>query len=263
MKRPSTFSGATLAATFAVLLAVGPGARAQTQTQTQQTQTQAQDQDQPLPQAQAQRGNNPFVRVIKQDDAAGVRSLLAKGADPNIKDEHGQPGIVMALHEGSFRAARALADAPQLRVDLTNDADETALMMAAYTGQMDIAKTLIANGAMINKPGWSPLHYAASKGQLDMIRYLLARGADIEAQSPNGTTPLMMAAAYGTPEAVTLLLQSGADIGTCNQLDLTALDFAHQYQRPDAIKILTQAEQQKAGAARACPAPEQTPPPSQ
>jgi ankyrin repeat protein len=225
MKWTSTFIGAALA----VALAVGQGAQAQTD-------------------------GNPFERAIKQDNAQGVQALLDKGVDPNIKDKRGQPGLIMALHEGSFKAARALADSPKLRVDLTNDAGETALMMAAYTDQIDIAQTLIANGAMINKPGWSPLHYAASKGLPDMIVYLLSRGADIEAQSPNGTTPLMMAAGYGTGDAVRQLLKSGADIGKCNQVDMTALDFAQQYQRPDAIRILTQAGQDKGSVARACPA---------
>jgi len=234
MKWSSTFIGAALA----VALAIGQGAQAQ------------------------QSGGNPFERVIKQDNADGVQELLAQGVDPNIKDEHGQPGIVMALHEGSFRAARALADSPKLRVDLTNNADETALMLAASSGQMDIAKILISKGAMINKPGWSPLHYAAWTGQLDMIRYLLTRGADINAGSPNGTTPLMMAAAYAAPAAVTLLLQSGANIGQCNQLNMTALDFAKHYERPDAIRILTQAEQAKGATARACPAAAPVTPPA-
>jgi ankyrin repeat protein len=195
--------------------------------------------------AQAQT-DGQFVRAIKQDAPSAIRKLLAKGFDPNTKDEHGQPGIVMALHEGSYQAAKALVDSPELKVDETNAADENALMMAAWTGQMDIAKALVAKGAAVNKPGWAPLHYAATKGQLDMIRYLLLLGANIDAGSPNGSTPLMMAAGYGSPEAVKLLIESGADIGKRNDLGLSALDFAKRYERPDAIKLLTQAEQFKA-----------------
>jgi ankyrin repeat protein len=195
--------------------------------------------------AQAQTAGQ-FIRAIKQDNPSSVKSLLAEGFDPNTKDEHGQPGIMMAFYEGSFRVAKVLADSPKLKVDQTNNAGENALMMAAITGQMDIAKELVAKGAAVNKPGWTPLHYAASKGQLDMIRYLLLLGADIDAGSPNGSTPLMMAAGYGSPEAVKLLIESGADISKRNQLGMNALDFAKQKERPDAIKLLTQAEQFKA-----------------
>jgi ankyrin repeat protein len=215
MKWTSTFTGALLAAG----LALGQGAQAQTEGQ--------------------------FVRAIKQDNPSAIKSLLTEGFDPNTKDEHGQPGIVMALHEGSFEAAKALADSPKLKVDATNASDENALMMAAWAGQMDIAKTLVAKGAAVDKSGWTPLHYAASKGQVDMIRYLLGQGADINARSPNGTTPLMMAAGYGSPESVKLLIESGADISRANELGLSALGFAKQYERPDAIKLLTQAEQLK------------------
>jgi ankyrin repeat protein len=188
-----------------------------------------------------------LARAIKQDNASAIKDLLAQGLDPNVKDERGEPGIVMALHEGSFAAANALADSPRLKVNQTNANGENALMMAAWAGQMDIVQKLVAKGAVVdNKPGWTPLHYAASKGQLDMIRYLLRLNADIDAGSPNESTPLMMAAGYGSPEAVKLLIESGADISKRNQLGLSALDFAKQYQRPDAIKLLTQAEQLKA-----------------
>jgi ankyrin repeat protein len=198
-----------------------------------------------VPYAQAQT-KGQLVRAIKQDNASAIKTLLADGLNPNIKDEHGQPGIVMALHEGSYQAAKALADSPKLKVNETNAAGENALMMAAWAGQMDIAKELVAKGAAINKPGWTPLHYAATKGRLDIIGYLLSLNANIDAGSPNGSTPLMMAAGYGSPQAVKLLIESGADISKHNELGLSALDFAKRYERHDAIELLTQAERFKA-----------------
>jgi ankyrin repeat protein len=207
------------------------------------------------------RADSPFTRAIKQDNASAIESLLTQGADPNVKDEHGQPTIVVALLEGSFQAAHVLADSPRLKIEQTNKAGETPLMMAAFTGQIEIAKKLVARGASINKSGWTPLHYAATKGQLEMIRYLLLSGADIDAGSPNGTTPLMMAAGYGSPEAVKLIIESGADLGKHNQLGMNALDFAKQYERPDAIKLVSQAMQLKAQG-RAWPRRAATAPPA-
>jgi ankyrin repeat protein len=217
MKRSIAFMGALLAAA----LTLGQGAQAQNTVQ--------------------------LVRAIKQDYAPGVKDLLGKGQDPNARDEQGQPVIVMALHEGSYKAATALIDSPRLKVNEANAQGENALMMAAWAGQMDIAQKLVSRGAVIdNKPGWTPLHYAATRGQLDMIRYLLGLNADIDAGSPNGSTPLMMAASYGSPESVRLLIESGADISRRNDLGMTALAFARQYQRPDAIGLLTQAERYRA-----------------
>ncbi|MDR1967246.1 MAG: ankyrin repeat domain-containing protein [Burkholderiaceae bacterium] len=215
MKWLSVFYGALLTAA----LTLGQGAQAQT--------------------------TGDFEIAIKQDYASAIKSMLAKGFDPNIKVANGQPGLVLALREGSLEAAKAILASPRLKVNQANAAGETALMMAAFTGQMDIAKQLIAKGAIIDGTGWTPLHYAATKGQVDMIRYLLRLGADIDAASPNGSTPLMMAAGYGSPEAVKLLIESGADLDKRNQVGLSALDFAKRYERPDAIKLLTQAERFK------------------
>lgn len=183
-----------------------------------------------------------FVRAIKQDNDVAVRSLLARGFDPNTRNEKGAPGLYLALQEGALKVARVLIDSPRLKAETRNAADESPLMMAALKGHVDLARQLIQKGADVNKPGWTPLHYAATGGHLDMIRLLLEEHAFIDAASPNGTTPLMMAAAYGSPESVKLLIESGADITLRNQKQMNAMDFARQAERPDAVELLTQAE---------------------
>jgi ankyrin repeat protein len=114
-------------------------------------------------------------------------------------------------------------------------------MLAAIKGDTALARKLIARGAYINMPGWTPLHYAASGGHVDILQMLLDQSAYIDAESPNKTTPLMMAARYGSPESVQLLLDAGADPTLRNELGLTALDFAERGARPDAIRMLTAA----------------------
>lgn len=187
-----------------------------------------------------------FERAIKQDNDSAVRSMLSRGFDPNTRNEKGAPGLYMALQEGSLKVARVLIDSPRLKPEDRNASDESPLMMAALKGELDLAKRLIAKGADVNKPGWTPLHYAATSGHLGMIRLLLEEHAFIDAQSPNGTTPLMMAASYGSPEAVKLLVEAGADIAMRNQKQMTAMDFARRAERRDAVELLTQAERYKA-----------------
>ena len=152
-----------------------------------------------------------FFRAIKSDNASAMRELLAQGMDPNTRDERGRPGLFVALQEESMKAADALMASPRLRPDEPNASGETPLMMAALKGQLDVARRLIAQGAAVNKTGWTPLHYAASSGHMPMLELLLEHHADLNAPSPNGTTPLMMAAGYGSPEAVQRLLKAGAD----------------------------------------------------
>jgi len=188
--------------------------------------------------ALADANTDEFFRAIRQDNDAAVRSLLARGFNPNTKDEKGTPGLVVALQEGALRVASLLIDSPRLVPETRNAADESPLMMAALKGHAELARRLIARDADVNKPGWTPLHYAATGGHLDIMRLLLEEHAFIDAQSPNGTTPLMMAASYGTPEAVKLLIEAGADISMRNQKGMSALDFAQRAERQNSVELL-------------------------
>ena len=173
-------------------------------------------------------------RAVNVDDDRTIRRWLAGGGDPNRLDERGQTPLIAALRDESFKVAAALLEAPGLRVDATNHAGETALMMAALKGQLAWAQRLVAAGAAINREGWTPLHYAASGGGFEVVRWLLEQGAQIEAPSPNRSTALMMAARYGASESVELLLARGADTRLRNDRGLTAADFARSAGR-DAL----------------------------
>lgn len=152
-----------------------------------------------------------FWRAVGVDDARTVQRLLQAGADPNQKNEQGQPALFVAMREGNFQVAEALLGDSRLAVDGTTAADETALMMAALRGHLAWAQKLVARGAAINRAGWTPLHYAASDGGTPVVAWLLEQGARIDALSPTGNSALMMAARYGASESVELLLAKGAD----------------------------------------------------
>jgi ankyrin repeat protein len=186
-----------------------------------------------------------FFRAVRADNASGVKSLLSRGFDPNVRDEHGQTGLLIAMREPSPKVIQVLLDSPKTDVEARNSKDESPLMLAALKGQQDIVTRLIERDADINKPGWTPLHYAATNGHVEVMKQLLDKDAFIDAQSPNGTTPLMMAAMYGTTAAVKLLLDEGADPLMKNQLGMTAEDFAKRADRPDAIELLTAAMRAK------------------
>ncbi len=165
-------------------------------------------------------------RALNIDDDRTVRRWLEAGGDPNRVDERGQPALVLAMRDESFKVAAVLLQHPATRVDAPNALGETALMIAALKGHLDWAQRLVAKGAAINREGWTPLHYAASGGGVDVVRWLVEQGAAIDASSPNRSTPLMMAARYGASESVDWLLARGADTRPRNDRGLTAADFA-------------------------------------
>jgi ankyrin repeat protein len=167
-----------------------------------------------------------FFTALTFDKPEVIERLLARGFDPNTPNENGIPGLLVALQSESPKSAMVLAKHSKTNVNVQNQLDETPLMLAAITNQLELAKVLIAQGADVNRPGWTPLHYAATRGHRDMMRLLLDNDAYIDSESANGTTPLMMAAYSAPPLAVKLLLEEGADPTLVNSGHASALDLA-------------------------------------
>lgn len=184
-----------------------------------------------------------FFRAVQMDDAGTVRSLLGK-VDPNdVNPIGGEPALVLAVREGSMQVFDALLRYPGTNVDTPAMNGNTALMMAAFKHNQPAAEALIAKGAAVNRPGWTPLHYAAASGDNDIARLLLAHGARVDAQSPPASgkyTPLMMAAREGHQDSALFLLGQGADPQLKNSEGLTAAQIA---QRADHGAIAAAIEQ--------------------
>ena len=187
-----------------------------------------------------------YFKAVSGNDAGVVQGLLARGFDPNSRDEKGQTALYLALREASFKVAEVLLAHPDLRQDLPNSVGESALMMAALKGHVGWVKRLLDRNARMEglEPlAWTALHYAASGPEPQTVQLLLAQGAKANARSPNGSTPLMMAARYGAEPSVDLLLQQGADAKVKNDAALTAADFARLAGREALARRLAQAAQ--------------------
>jgi uncharacterized protein len=182
-----------------------------------------------------------FFSALAHDDARSIQSILHRGFDPNSVDPQGQYALVLAIRQSSWKVAQVLIADPSTQVEVRTEQDESPLMLAALKGQVEICSQLIAREAVVNKTGWTPLHYAASSGNTQLVQLLLEHYAYIDAESPNGSTPLMMAARYGSDDAVQTLLQEGADPTIKNALGLTALDFAIAAQRQATADRIAQA----------------------
>lgn len=175
-----------------------------------------------------------FFSALESDRAEEIQNLLNRGFDPNTVNEKGVPALILAAQKKSFNTISVLVKSKNINLNVTSQESENILMLAAIQNQLELAKLLIDQGAEVNKPGWTPLHYASTKGHTDMMRLLIESSAYIDAESPNGTTPLMMAAYYGTPQSVKLLLEEGADPLLKNKLGLSAMDFAMQTSHKDS-----------------------------
>lgn len=182
-----------------------------------------------------------FFRAVQMDDARTVTSMLGQ-VDPNeANPAGGEPALVLAVREGAMDVLKALLAHPGVRVDAPAINGNTALMMAAFKGNRPAAEALIAKGAAVNRPGWTPLHYAAAGGDNAIAGLLLARGAKIDAVSPRASgsyTPLMMAAREGKEDAALFLLERGADPKLKNGEGLTAAQIAERADHASLARTL-------------------------
>ncbi len=89
----------------------------------------------------------------------------------------------------------------------------TPLQKAIQKGDIKKVIELLDKGAKINEWNFgTPLIMAASSGQLEIARLLIERGADLNMIGQNGWTALGCAAAEGHSDIVDLLISKGADV---------------------------------------------------
>lgn len=180
-----------------------------------------------------------FALAAKLDDVTTVKKLLAKGVNPNTVDPvSGESVLLLALREDAARVIDELTGAKGLQLEQPAPNGNTALMMAAFKRNKAAVDKLLARGAAVNRPGWSPLHYAAAGGDPDITALLVARGANINARAVAGITPLMMAAREGQEDAVMVLLRAGADATLVDSAGANALQLAEKADKPRIVQAL-------------------------
>jgi ankyrin repeat protein len=173
-----------------------------------------------------------FFRAVQLDNATYLKQLL-KDVDANTKDPiSGETGLILAMREGSQQVFDVLVVQPGIDLEQTAPNGNTALMMAAFKHHKAAVKTLLDKGAVVNRPGWTALHYAAASGDQEITRMLLERKANIDSPSPSGITPLMIAAREGQEGTVAVLLEAGADVTLTNNEHLTAAQIAERAEKP-------------------------------
>lgn len=177
---------------------------------------------------------------IKNDRVSEVTQAVYHGKNPNIFSQEGHTALIYAIRQHSSKVAMALAKDEATDVNQANRFDETPLMYAAITGDLDLAKVLVKRGAKVNRLGWAPLHYAAARGQTQMVDYLLKLGAFPNAPAAEGSSPLLLAVTSRNQAVVQALLNAGADPRAVNQQGKSALDIAKEM-KLDAIVTLLQA----------------------
>jgi hypothetical protein len=169
---------------------------------------------------------------------------------------HHEPEIAQLLVEAgaelSIFSAAALGNLAKVQafvqewdgfVNEYNTDGFTALQLACFFGQPEIALWLIEQGADVNAIARnpmkiSPVHATAANGNLSLLRTLLEKGANVNAQQQGGFTPLHEATHANNPAMVQLLLEFGADKTLVNEDGRTPLEQAIADGSQEVIQLL-------------------------
>ena len=150
-----------------------------------------------------------FPWMVTLDPMVLIRKLLDAGANPGAPVNNTPRG---RMREGSPRIVFA-----------------TALMRAAFAGDLELVKLLLDRGAdptIVSRDGETMLSAAAGlafvhgyhrgkspEERLQVVKLFVTLGNDVNQPDDYGITPLMAAANYGNIAIIQYLIDAGADLG--------------------------------------------------
>jgi hypothetical protein len=121
-----------------------------------------------------------LIGATGRGDAAMVTDLLASGADVNSRDPQGL----------------------------------TALIVAAFGGNVEIASLLVEKGAGVNartNEGATPLMAAVQSGNKELVQLFLNKGADANAKDDQGLNAYQLASLKGAKDIAAVLKDKSSD----------------------------------------------------
>lgn len=146
-----------------------------------------------------------------------ARVLLEHGANPNMACSHGDTCLQTSILRG-YTSMTTLLLQHGASPDTINSRMETALSIATRMGDLETTKLLVSHGASVaaltTHPMGNPLWRAAATGELEIARFLLEQGADVEYRGSDMSTPVHFAMQRGDVPMVRLLAEHGADLNS-------------------------------------------------
>lgn len=179
-------------------------------------------------------GDMPLHWAAVRGRQQAAKMLMDKGADPNATNRWRKTPLDRAAQHGEMELARLL-------IEQGVEADENAVMQAAYQEQVQLLKLFLANKAIREKvedAQWRPLHMAAYRGQKEVVAVFLEEGVDPDVKGRGGLTPLHHAATAGRLEVAKLLLERGATVDARDGSGTTPLLYAVRAGQKDVVKQL-------------------------
>jgi hypothetical protein len=167
---------------------------------------------------------SPIADAAMRGDGAGVRTLIAQGADVNAPQGDGMTALHWTALNGDLTTVSALLAAGAKTELVTRVGSYTPLHLASSRGHGAVVAKLLDSGSnakALTATGVQAIHLAAQAGNPDAVKALLDHGADVNVRDDtHGRTPLVFAASEDRVAVMKVLIAKGANLGqTTNVID--------------------------------------------
>lgn len=182
-----------------------------------------------------------LFKAVRNWDLEGVKQLLDSGVDVNIEDENYETALLHAAYTGNVRMIKLLLDRGA-KINHMNGDIETALHISINRGHKIIVELLLERGANVNTEDYyskTAVNNACENGNLDIVKLLLNYGAKIHTIDNRYKDTILHDAVVGhNMDVMRLLLKLNLNIDRKNEFGETALFTTAQENRPNILEFL-------------------------
>jgi ankyrin repeat protein len=159
-------------------------------------------------------GIQPIHRAAATSQIDIIRLLVDCGADVNALGPQNETPIMFAAQEATGEAVQVLIDlGANPNASYAGEYGKKPLHFAAQFRNLDALIVLLDNGVDVDQregTGSTALVYAAYRGEVEMVEELIARGADVNLEDVYGNSPLELAYDVFNTKIIEALTDAGA-----------------------------------------------------
>lgn len=188
-------------------------------------------------------GDASLADAVQNLDRSAIHRRLSHREEIQQAQADGMTALHWAAFHGEVELVKQLL-AAGATVSATNRYGIQPLSLACQNGSAGAVDLLLKSGADPNSAlpgGETALMTASRTGRTGPVKALLKRGAIVDAKERRGQSALMWAAAEGHTEVVELLIRAGADVKATLDSGFTPFFFAAREGRRETVRALLRA----------------------
>ena len=183
-----------------------------------------------------------LLRACQEGDDLAVASILNE-VDPNILTEDSDDSpLIVAVSRGHTSVAKRLLERGA-KVDVRNSSGMSGLMIAARKGDGDMLSLLLEHKAQVDlqdRSGYSALMWASEKGYTGLVKTILDNESNVNLRKSDGKSALMLASENGHTAVAKLLLSEEykTEVDMEDEKGQTALTLASAKGHLSVVQLL-------------------------